>query len=259
MEILDLANTAEDVKDLNAGGTDFKPPREGVALLRLCSYIELGTYEGEWKGKAKLHKKCLVEFELVHPDHKILDKEGNFRSYHKILVRLNKSGHAKSKYMALFNKLNYDGSVHVEKDKIPALSRFLGHAFLGQVYHNSYKDKIYANLDKDGEFSIQAPRSPVMEMGVPTGKYEDIKVPEMNAKPRLFLWEAPGMPDSGTHKMWESIYIEGEKDDGTSKNWIQEMILSEENVALPGSKVEQLFLEKGELDSEFSTDDPSLA
>ena len=264
MSILDLASEAEDVVDTNAGGGDFKPPRPGVALLRLCSYIELGMYEGEWKGKKKQNKKCIVEFELVHDDHKIINKEGVFIGYHKIYVRLNKSGHVKSKYMALFNRLNYDGKVKYTKDTIPALSKFLGQPFLGTVVHNAYKEKIYANLDKDGDFLISAPRTPVNDAatGLPTGEYKDLVIPEMNVKPRLFLWESPGMSNSGYHTMWESIYIDGDKDDGTSKNWIQNTIKSEENIALPGSIAEQLFVEDGELSnlgSKILTEDPSLA
>ena len=260
MDLLDLASDAKDVVDTNAGGMVFEPPREGIALLRLCSVIELGVHAGEWKGKAKQLKKVLVEFELVHPDHKILGKDGTFKRYHKITVRLNKSGHVKSKYMALFNKLNYDGVVQFNKDTIPAMSKFLGQAFLGQVYHNPYKEKVYANLDKDGDFSISAPRTALTSMGLPTGEYEDIPVPEMNAKIRLFLWEAPDMPSSGYHKMWESIYIDGEKDDGTSKNWIQNLILSDENIALSGSKAEELFIEGGALSNldPNATLDPAL-
>jgi hypothetical protein len=48
--------------------------------------------------------------------------------------------------------------------------------------------------------------------------------------------------------MWSSVAIKGEKKDGTPyKNWIQEAILSPENVALPGSRAERLF-SFGEID-----------
>ena len=250
MDLFEIAAEANDVSSGAKAAIEFQPPREGVALLRLCSYIELGVYEGEWKGKKKHNAKVMVEFELVHPDHEIKDADGNKRGYHRVWLRINKSGNEKSKYMQLFKKLNYDGAVTVEKGKIPSMARFLGHAFMGQIYHNEYKDKVYANLDKDGIYSLGAPRVPVNDpvTMMPTGEYKDIVVPEMSVKPRLFLWEAPGMPDEGYKKMWDSIYIEGEKDDGSSKNWIQNLILSEENIALPGSKAEQLFLEGGELD-----------
>lgn len=250
MGIVDIAQNAEDVVDPSSGGGGFEPPREGIALLRMCSYIELGLYEAEWKGKKKVQKKVLVEFELLHPDHKIIGADKQFKGYHRIMVRLNKSGYDKSKYMKLFNKMNYDGSVPQTDGKIPALSRFLGKPFMGQVFHSPWKEKIYSNIDKDGDFFIGAPHAPVTDpdTGMPTGTYRDILVPEMNVAPRMFLWEAPGMSKSNYHEMWESIYIEGEKQDGSSKNWIQEQILSVENIALEGSVAEDLFLEKGALD-----------
>lgn len=248
MSLLDIAENAEDAK-ASGGGIDFKPPREGIALLRMCSYIETGVFEGEWKGKKKINHKVLVEFELVHPDHRIVREDGTFASYHRIWVRLNRSGNAKSKYMQLFNKMNYAGEIPVSKKTIPGMYKFLGKPFMGSVTHHEYKDKIYANLDRDGEFTIAAARNPVLEMGMPTGRYEDIPVPEMSVKPRLFLWESKNMADSNYHAMWESIYIEGEKEDGSNKNWIQETILSEENIALHGSQAERLFVEHGALDN----------
>lgn len=258
MGIVDIAQGAEDVADHAGGKKAFEPAREGIALLRMCSYIELGEYTTEWKGKKKVSRKVLVEFELVHPDHKIIGQDGQFKGYYKVTVRLNKSGFDKSKYMKLFNKMNFDGSVPHTDGKIPALSKFLGKPFLGQVFNNTWKEKIYTNLDKDGDFFIGAPKAPETDpgTGMPTGLYRDITVPEMNAVPRMFLWESPGMSKSNYHEMWESIYIEGEKDDGTSKNWIQLQILSEENIGLPGSVAEDLFLEKGAL--EMRAEDPAV-
>jgi hypothetical protein len=245
MSIYDIASQAEDVTDEKAGGGKWEPARAGVALMRMCSYIELGMYEAEWKGKVKHQHKVLVEFELLHPDHKIIGKDGGFKGYHKVMVRLSKSGFDKSNYMKLFSKMNYSGSVPTEKDKIPALSRFLGKPFLGQVFHNVVGDKTYCNLNKDGEYHIGAAVSPVVDpaTGMPTGESTAITVPEMDAQPRLFLWEAPGMSKSNYHAMWDTIYIEGEKEDGTTKNWIQELILSPENLELPGSVAEELFKE----------------
>ena len=247
MSILDIARNSSDATS-GGGAREFKPPREGVALLRLCSYIELGKYKTEWKGKEKTVYKCMVEFELVHPDHRILGEDGEFKGYHKIWIRVNKSDNPKSRYMQLFNCLNHAGAVPVVKGKIPSIGKFLGYPFMGTIYHNPYQEKVYANLDKDGVYSITAPIAPVFEGGVPTGKYEPVQVPEMHSKPRLFLWESPDMTPAHYHSMWESIYIEGEKQDGSSKNWIQEQILSAENIALPGSQAEKLFLEKGQLD-----------
>jgi hypothetical protein len=257
MNIYDIANQANDVKDNNTGPIKFEPPREGVALMRMCSYIELGLFETEWKGKKKNKHKCIVEFELLHPDHKIM-RDGVFKGYHKIMVKLAKSGFEKSNYMKLFTKLNYAGSVATEEGKIPALSRFLGMPFMGTVFHNPWKEKVFANISKDGEYFIGAAQTPVMDetTGLPTQQYRPVVVPEMNALPRLFLWEAPEMSKSDYHAMWETLYIEGERDDGTSKNWIQEIILSPENLELPGSMAEQCFVEGSVLP--FKAEDTSV-
>jgi hypothetical protein len=260
MKLYDIANQAEDVKDNNTGPTKFEPARAGVALMRMCSYIELGLFEKEWpagSGKTKNKYKVLVEFELLHPDHKIT-RDGQFIGYHKVLLRLNKSGFGKAPYMQVFNKMNYAGAVAVEKDTIPSLSRFLGKPFMGQIYHNESKGKIYANLDKDQEYSIGAAQTQVMDdlTGLPTQGFRPITVPEMNAEPRLFLWEAPGMSKSDYHAMWDSIYIEGTRDDGASKNWIQEIILSPENLELPGSMAEECFVEGSVLP--FKAEDTSV-
>jgi hypothetical protein len=257
MNIYDIANQANDVKDNNTGPMKFEPPREGVALMRMCGYIELGLFETEWKGKKKNQHKCIVEFELLHPDHKIM-KDGVFKGYHKITVRLTKSGFEKSNYMKLFTKMNYAGSVATEEGKIPTLSRFLGMPFMGTVFHNPWKEKVFANINKDGEYFIGAAQTPVMDetTGLPTQQYRPVVVPEMNALPRLFLWEAPEMSKSDYHAMWETLYIEGERDDGTSKNWIQEIILSPENLELPGSMAEQCFVEGSVLP--FKAEDTSV-
>jgi hypothetical protein len=258
MSIYDIANQAEDVVDEKAGSGKWEPARAGVALMRMCSYIELGVFEAEWKGKVKQQHKVLVEFELLHPDHKIIGKDGGFKGYHKIMVRLAKSGFDKSNYMKLFSKLNYSGSVPTEEGKIPALSRFLGQPFLGQVFHNVVGDKTYCNISKDGEYHIGAAQTPLTDevTGLPTGQFKALVVPEMNAEPRLFLWEAPGMSKTNYHQMWDTLYIEGEKDDGSSKNWIQELIISPENLELPGSVAQEIFVEGDVLP--FKAEDPDV-
>lgn len=261
MSLLDLAHEAEDAKDEKASGNRVRTlPREGVALLRMCSYIETGVFKGEWKGAERINAKVLVEFELVHPDHKIMSEDGQQLGYHRIWVRLNKSGHEKGNYMKFFKKLNYDNKVKVKKKRIPNMSKFLGDGFLGQVYHNVSGDKTYANLDSDGVYSIRAPRTQVQDAAtnMPTDEWKDIVVPEMSVKPKLFLWESPNMSDSNYMSMFESIYIEGEYE-GKSKNWIQDTILSPENIALPGSTAERLFVEHRAFDSDFVTEvDPAL-
>lgn len=248
MSLFDIAAEANDVV-LSTGNSGWTPAREGIALMRLCSYIELGLYETEWQGKVKTARKVLVEFELLHEDHRIIGNDGTFKGHHRISLRLNKSDFNKSNYMKVFNKLNYEHTVSVGKGVAPALSKFLGEPYLGTVIHNKNGDKTYANLSKDGEYFINPPMVPETDpvTGLPTGKNKLIEIPPMSATPRLFLWEAPGATEAQVREMWDSIYIDGEKEDGTSKNWIQNQILSEENLELHGSMVEELFLEKGAL------------
>ena len=246
MSLLDIANAAQDTPDTSAGTRDFDPPRAGVALFRMASVIEMGVVMSEWKGVEKKNKKMIVEFELLHPDHAIKNAQGEIVRYHTCLVYLNKSGFDKSKYMKLFNKLNYDGSVYYEPGTIPSMAKFLGKGFLGQIHHNKSKDgkKTYINLNAQGsdDFNIGAARVPVQdEMGVPTGKYKEVPVPPMHMDPRLFLWEPAGISDEQYAEMWASIHIDG-------KNYFQETIMGPENIAWPGSRAELLFGDGGGID-----------
>jgi hypothetical protein len=213
---------------------------------------------GEWAGKPKQNKPVSLVFELTHPRHAIRKKAegdpeggpftGDFIRNHDVTVRLNKSNSDRSKYMKLFNKLNYDGAVATPAGKVPSFASFLNKPFYGAIHHNEGKDgKVYVNLDKDGEYTIGAPKMPELDsVGTPTGSYKVIPVPEMNGEQRCFLWET-GVSDEVYKTMWDSIAIVGEKKDGTPfKNWIQEAILSEENVALPGSRAERLFAANAE-------------
>jgi hypothetical protein len=247
----------EDIQTQGASGGGFKvePPAEGVALFRLREVIEFGCIDSEYKGTPKKERPVSVVFELVHPRHAIHRKNddgsnGEFIRNHEVTVRLNKSNSEKSKYMKLFNKLNFDGRVSAPKGKVPSFAAMLGDAFLGEIHHNSPEgsDKVYVNVDKDGEFTIGAPRvATVDEMGAPTGDYKAVPVPEMAGEQRCFLWET-NVSDEVYRMMWDSIEITGEKNDGTPrKNWIQEAVSSEENIEWAGSRAESLFGASAEL------------
>ena len=226
----------------------------GVALFRLRDILELGTTMGVYLGNPKQKKPVKLTFELVHPRHAInkrleTDKDGepstgDFIRHQELTVTLNKSNSDKSAYMKLFNRMNYDGAVAVPKGKVPSFVAFAGKGFLGEVHHNKSADgtKTYVNLDKDGVYTIGAPKVPVVDaLGAPSGEYNLVPVPELNGAQRVFLWET-GVSDEVYTQMWDSIQIVGEKNDGTPfKNWIAEAILSEDNLALPGSRAQALF------------------
>ena len=227
------------------GSFEQPVPEEGIALFRLREVLEFGSKDTEFKGVAKVSKPVSLVFELVHPRHAInRNDDGSFLRNHEVTVRLNKSNNDRAKYMKLFNKLNYDGAVATPAGTIPSFAAFLGKPFYGNVHANVSlaNGKTYINLDKDGEYTIGAPRvAATDDMGAPTGEFNTIPVPEMNGSQRCFLWET-GVSDDVYKAMWESVAIVGEKKDGTPyRNWIQEAILSVENIALPGSRAESLF------------------
>jgi hypothetical protein len=233
------------------GSFEQPVPEEGIALFRLREVLEFGSKDSDFKGVAKVVKPVSLVFELVHPRHAInRNDDGSFLRNHEVTVRLNKSNNDRAKYMKLFNKLNYDGAVATPAGTIPSFAAFLGKPFYGNVHANvsPANGKTYINLDKDGEYTIGAPRvAATDDMGAPTGEFNTIPVPEMNGAQKCFLWET-GVDDATYKAMWESVAIVGEKKDGTPyKNWIQEAILSHENVALPGSRAERLF-SFGEID-----------
>jgi hypothetical protein len=233
----------------SGGGFTFTPPEAGIALLRLREVLEFGTVMGEYKGQPKENRPVSLVFELVHPRHAIHKtnedgSNGDFIRNHEITVRLNKSNSEKSKYMKLFNKMNFDGRVATPKGKVPSFASMLNNAFLGEIHHNTSEKtgKTYVNLDRDGEYTIGAPKvAKVDDLGAPTGDYTDVPVAEMNGDIRCFLWET-GVPDPVYQDMWDSIAITGDKADGTPrKNWIQEAISGEDNIAWQGSRAESLF------------------
>ena len=221
INLLNIAAESDGIEKAKASGSKaFPVPREGNALFRMCSYIELGKEETEWKGEKKVVSKVLIEFELSHPDHIVEGekKDGSkYRIVPKVQVRLNKSSSDLSTYMKLFKVLNWKGEYAGSK---PTLAKFLGQPFFGQVHHNKAKtgDKVYVNITKDGSYTIGAPRIAVMDdMGMPTSEYKDIPIPELENAPRLFIIGDANSTPEKVQAMFDSLYIDG-------KNWIQETI-----------------------------------
>ena len=64
-----------------------------------------------------------------------------------------------------------------------------------------------------------------------------ILVPDATRKLQCLIFDNPST------EQWDSIFIDGEKDDGTSKNWIQNKIKGAVNFA--GSGVEQFLAAAG--------------
>lgn len=229
-------------------------PKEGVALLRLVDYIETGRHEAK-NPQHKPSLKVLLTFELSHPKH-MIEVDGK-KVPQNITIRVNKTYSDKGKYVPLFKAMNRalgGGFKH--------FVQMINQPLLGHIYHNEYEGKKYANLDVDGAWSFKAP---VMDDPI-AGTSTPVPVPEMQGTPKVFLWEADGLTDAQIVEMWESIYLEGtrQNDKGVevSKNWIQETIM--DNIEWEGSTVQALTQEHISLDDEATptedvpTDIPSL-
>ena len=212
-------------------------PRAGVALLRLRDYIETGRHESTNPAYKPALKTMLV-FELSHPDH-MIDIEGK-KVPSNITIRLNKGATSKSGFKKLFNVMN---AAH--GGKFTHFVQMIGKSFLGEIYHNKSADEktTYANLDLEGAWSLKAP----VQVDALTNTQTPIPVAELDGKPKVFLWENPSLTDEQVTDMWESIFIEGEREvedkktkekKMVSKNWIQEAIMK--NTEWEGSTTQAL-------------------
>lgn len=219
-------------------------PREGIAMIRYVGYIETGKHiPSNPSYNAAL--KCIHIIELHHPDH-MVELEDGTRFPQKMYIHLNKGTTAKSGYRKLFNVMN-----KACDNKFKHFVQMLGAGFLGEIYHNAgEKDKKYANLHLNGAWSF---RKPVM-VDVLTNKATPVPIPEPSSDLLGFLWENDAVSDEDVVAMWNSLYIEGERDDKSSKNWIQETIM--ENIEWEGSRTQALTQEFVQLEE---TEDKSLS
>lgn len=214
-------------------------PRAGVALLRLREYIETGRHESA-NPAYKPALKCMLTFELNHPDHLI---EINGKKVPAIItIRMNKGATSKSGFKKLFNVMNVacgGGKNHFVE--------MIGSPFLGEIFHNisgeGEKKTTYANLDFDKAWSLKAP----VQVDAMTNTQTPIPIVELDGTPRAFLWENESLSDEDVTAMWESIYIDGEREvedkktkekKMVSKNWIQELIMK--NTEWEGSTTQAL-------------------
>lgn len=228
-------------------------PREGIALIRLRDYIETGRHEAK-NPQHKPSLKVMLTFELSHPDH-MIEIDGK-KVPQAITVRVNKTYSDKGKYMPLFKALN-----RCFGNQYNHFVQMIDKPMLARIYHNEYEGKKYANLDIDGSWSFM----PAFQEDALTGAKTPVPVPELDGKPKVFLWELEGATDEQVKEMWDSIYIEGTRTDDKgkeiSKNWIQEAVM--ENIEWEGSTVQALTQEHISLDEEeakpqAATDLPSL-
>ena len=223
--VASAAAAAKDYTIVSEGG-NFKRelPDAGIGLVRLREYLEIGVRECASKNypDKKPAEKARFVFELVTPRHvKTVTNEETketFKISPTISIVVPLSVNEKSNYIKLFKQLNWDG-----KATHPA--QCLGRAYLCEVVlAGASKGPItkdnpakYANLQKDGVYTLQPPR----KVDALAGTSEDLNAPELLNDKKLFIWAQPNM------QCWDALYIDGtyEKDgEQVSKNWMQEML-----------------------------------
>lgn len=217
-EFLDELEQMEDQSQETTGG-DRELPIEGLAHVRLVSYVELGDHTGTYQGKPKkkADREVRLTFELVHKRH----TEG--KDY-PVILSLNTmpiSTNVKSKFHKLFGILTQGD------ESIKHLARCLGKAYKARIFHDSYvskktgKEVKFATMINPAtkEWSITAP----IAVDEETGEETLIRVAPAKSELCCFVWNKPLI------KYWNMLEIEGTTDDGRSKNWIQERCLEAEN------------------------------
>lgn len=212
-------------KAVQGGGGDYEPPAAGPARLRLISYIELGKQKGTFQGKPVVKDKVRLVFELSGPKHPAKVLDDGTKLPHRITIEENLSLNEKANFFKLFTRMNYaGGATH--------MAQLVGDAYLGTVYHRTYKgrdgkDRIAAGLNNKADgYSIRPPRFEDPE----TGELRVVNVDPPISQLRCFLW------DYADKEQWDSLFIDGEyperKDDkgvvtakAKSKNVLQHDVL----------------------------------
>lgn len=222
-QLVALAAKGEDQTKSTSGG-NFEPPKAGVGVAVMTDYIEMGNQpQRPFKNKPKPDcPEVFIGFDLTAAKHQrtYTDGEGVEHTVcERMTARIAKKFDKRAKYKKIFDKLAYGRSSFTH------MAQALNEHFKITITHNKGKgdnaDKTYANFwNKDGEVGLGAPKH---QPDVLVEEYVDLPRGNPTSPIRIFLWGNP------TQETWDSLYIDGEKDDGTSKNWIQEKIMSATN------------------------------
>ncbi|WP_334166795.1 hypothetical protein [Achromobacter mucicolens] len=215
-----------DLNQASKGGGTWTPPAAGSPGLRFVSYVELGPQNEIFNKKPRIRAQAKLGFEL-HGKKWPLSDNGQPQ---RLTITLSapmpgEQPSEKSHYYKLFKAMNYSG-------KYQHFAQMLGQAFVGTVYHRADEkdpNKVYAGF-KDPNSGVFNIRAPIVEDE--DGEPRKRNVPETISDLRLFLWQDPDADQ------WASIYIDGEYDDGKSKNTFQEAIKA--SPAYEGSPIEAL-------------------
>lgn len=210
---------------VSGGGGKLMP--EGKALARLIQYVEIGPQPIKQDASKPPVNKFFLKFAVWG---KGKDKTS---TYHEVVDGKMVPGVVRTQFIAVKKDLNSKSGAYklfkrMNPDKTAKhFAQLLNNTFILPIVHNESGEgenkKVYANIDLE---NISLAVNPVTD--------EPFDVPEVEDESlfKLFLWNRPTKED------WESLYIEGKNDEGKSKNWIQDALLS--SPEYPGSPLDLL-------------------
>lgn len=200
-----VAATAEDMNESVSGGGGGRLIPAGQYVGRIVEYVDLGLQPQEYQGKPK---DPAPEIRLgICLFYSNPDKPGEPDPYVIRPRELAISRNEKATAFKAFAAMNYKRDPNIKH-----FAQFIGEPFLFHIDVKTAKEsKRQYNAvvwDKTAPAIHPVTKQPYDVPQAPDELY------------RIFLWDNPTKED------WDSLYIEGERDDGTSKNFVQEKILA---------------------------------
>lgn len=211
------ASTGPDMTEAVKGGAGSRVLPDGYAFGRLVEYIEFGAQPQEFKGVAK---DPALEFQLgfALTGQGYTNDDGTpyiMRPWSMAMSR-----NEKARAFLLFKALNWKGTAK-------HFAQLLGEGFLVKIVNPKPTDpakKVRSEIDLKG---FLPPLDPVTKMPYPIA-------PAREEDFRIFLWDHPNLAN------WDALFIEGNYEDGKSKNFVQDKMLSAVDFA--GSALEALLV-----------------
>ena len=225
-DLLALANQAAavgpDMTEVKSGGAS-KAFSLGTAFATLVGYIEFGNHAQEFNGKPKapaLEVQLLWALTGTAMDGtKYCNDDGSPYIYRQYSFSI--SQNEKAKAHLLFKKLNWKGTA-------THFAQLLGNSYLIPMAEEAKsKAEPLVKVVRPQFAGVLPPRDMITGAEYPVP-------PVARELYRLFLWDFP------TVEGWNSLHIEGKNDNGESKNFVQQKLVSALN--FEGSALQSMLL-----------------
>ncbi|QQO90841.1 putative tegument protein [Pseudomonas phage Misse] len=210
--------TAVDMTEETKGGGGARLLPDGYSLARITGVIEYGLQPQEFEGKPTADADE-VQLEFALYDEGYANEDGTpyvVRTYPFKVSRTSKSNAFK-----MFKALNW-------QNQHTSWIDLLGETIMVKIVQ--YDDKNKKKRSKIDTTGFLPPIDLRTKKPYPCDALDESLL-------RVFLWDQP------TIECWDLLEIKGENDDGNSKNFLQEKLLSAKNFA--GSALEELLLGNG--------------